>query len=193
MQASWREDADKLTFIACLPLQPSTQHTQNTTEDDDGPERMVGDVNLFLRPDDEGRDDSSPPSEGIEVVGEIELMIAEKHSQRRGYGRGALLAFLRYICEHKETILDEFLRSRGEEKSLTEAKRSQCLSVKIGQTNTRSLALFESLGFAKVSEEPNYFGEFELRRHDLTEANVRELEERFEVRDYVERRYKDRS
>ncbi|KAF2452480.1 GNAT domain-containing protein [Lineolata rhizophorae] len=59
MQRSWRHDADKLTFIACLPLASSSPPSGPTSSSpappmvirpaiDDAPARMLGDVNLFL-------------------------------------------------------------------------------------------------------------------------------------------------
>lgn len=143
---------------------------------------MVGDINLFLRIDD-GDDGKSLP----QIVGEVELMIAEKVNQGRGFGRAALLMFMRYIVEHQGPILNEFvsgddvdvetvrkLRTGVETAGSSEGLALQCLSVKIGQANSRSLALFESVGFEKCSYEPNFFGEFELRRRDLSLGSVDE-------------------
>lgn len=127
---------------------------------------MIGDINFFLRVDD-GDDGDAPP----EIIGEIELMIAEKVNQRRGFGKAALLAFMRYITERQGAILGEFVNGLDETiKGKVRARgelRFECLSVKIGQTNEKSLKLFEGLRFVKVSEEPSFFGEFELRRADL--------------------------
>ncbi|CRG88019.1 hypothetical protein PISL3812_05044 [Talaromyces islandicus] len=180
MQKSWREDGDKLTFIVCLPLTTSSSSEKKMVvpEETDAPERMVGDVNLFLRFDDD--DDDS-------VVGELELMIAEKQNQGKGFGRAALLAFLRYILARQDGIVDEFLHA--ENKHTPNKKEISYLSVKIGQTNTRSIALFESLGFTKVTLEPNYFGEFELRRADLDTANLEQMLNRFAVTGYEELKY----
>jgi DNA polymerase delta subunit 2 len=181
MQKSWREDGDKLTFIVCLPLTKSSSSEKNMVvpEETDAPERMVGDVNLFLRFDDD--DDNS-------VVGELELMVAEKQNQGKGFGRAALLAFLGYILARQDGIVDEFLQA--EKKHVPNSKKEiSYFSVKIGQTNTRSIALFESLGFTKVTLEPNYFGELELRRADLDAANLEQMLDRFAVTGYQELEY----
>lgn len=254
MQRSWRSDPDKLTFILCrpisIPIPPSreaatatspspstftsagsindTNTTPTLTPEDDSPPSMIGDINLFLRIDDGDEDDAAP-----KLVGEIELMVAEKANQRRGFGRAALLVFLRYIAEYESGILAEFARggldeevkerfglvsssststttssgtatatsisgkAEGRGKGASEEKEGKeegkntglefsYLSVKIGQSNTRSLALFESLGFSKVSDEPNFFGEFELRRVDLEMSSISEEMGRVGVEGYSE-------
>lgn len=140
----------------------------------------------FLRVDD-GLEGESPP----QIVGEIELMIAEKNNQRRGFGRAALLMFMRYIVQYQGAILEEFISGGGvdvdtvrklrtgveaeaseNEMATTSTLEFECLSVKIGKDNVRSLALFEGLEFEKVDSEPNYFGEFELRRKELSLGGV---------------------
>ncbi|KAE8383019.1 GNAT domain-containing protein [Aspergillus bertholletiae] len=168
MQQSWRQDPDKLTFIVCQPSPTGTP----LHDEDDSSERMIGDVNLFLRVDDGEEGDSEP-----QIVGEIELMIAEKCNQRKGLGKATLVSFLRYIADHEGEILEEFIRGdQAAAKALRETDvsgwRFSYLSVKIGQGNARSLGLFEGAGFRKVSEEANYFGEFELRRMDLGQNSM---------------------
>jgi GNAT superfamily N-acetyltransferase len=199
MQQSWRQDADKLTFIACLPLSspppPSSLAVDtavSVSEGDDAPERMIGDANLFLRYDDDDDDeDDQPERERGRVIGEIELMIAEKRNQGQGFGRGALLTFLWYIVSHEGEILDEFAQSTTDADERSKKRRKmKCLSVKIGKDNARSLALFESLGFEKRSPEPNYFGEFELRRHGLDGDAVVKLADAYGLKDYRELKYK---
>jgi GNAT superfamily N-acetyltransferase len=146
MQQSWRGDHDKLTFIACVPVDGAPEEILAGT--DDCPGRMLGDVNLFLSAAD---DDSKG------CVGELELMIAHPASRRRGYGRAAILAFLHYIAANLQGILGEYCTSQSIEKpSLVE------LRVKVGSKNEKSIKLFESIGFIQSQDGPNYFDELEL-------------------------------
>ncbi|CAG8090447.1 unnamed protein product [Penicillium salamii] len=192
MQRSWRQDADKLTFIVCRAITtgdegdiPSQRKLQ---AESDSPSNMVGDINLFLRIDD-GDEGDSPP----QIVGEVELMIAEKVNQRRGFGRAALLMFMRYIVERQGSILEEFVAGGSVDVETVRKLRSgvdadlefECLSVKIGSGNGKSLALFESTGFEKCAEEPNFFGEFELRRRDLSLGGVDGALERAGVKGFM--------
>ena len=222
MQRSWRNDTDKLTFISCLPLssQPLSfstgveesgihRNAATTTrikpEEDDAPDRMLGDVNLFLKLEDEdenidnaGEEESSHKLSPI--VGELELMIAQKEKQRHGFGRASLLCFMNYIAIHEVEIVRGFLRSharnqgqgqrneRNQEYGLDQAGDAKLvyLVVRIGATNERSLALFEGLGFRKVTDEPNYFGELELRKYGFDASDARGLMEQFGVQGYNE-------
>ncbi|KAI9865917.1 MAG: hypothetical protein M1813_001884 [Trichoglossum hirsutum] len=169
MQRSWQLDGDKLTFIICLQ-----SVGYGKTEED-----MIGDVNLFLATD----------GDGDGVVGEVELMIAEKAVRGKGLGRAGLLAFLRFVAVHLEEILREYhggVKSK-EERGLEYAR------ARISEGNSRSIGLFESVGFQKVSEEPNFFGEVELRMAGLTVGRIDALLERHGVLGYQETEYRGRS
>ncbi|KAL6237422.1 hypothetical protein BDW75DRAFT_82571 [Aspergillus navahoensis] len=171
MQQSWRNDADKLTFIICLPVAFERDNgSLSLLDQDDSPARMIGDINLFLRVEDEEEDEEGKSSTP-QIIGEIELMIAEKKDQGRGFGKAALLAFLTYVLKRESKILGEFAAGDEEAKRVMGGKVKEpkfgALSVKIGQVNERSLKLFEGLGFTKVGDSPNYFGEWELRRREL--------------------------
>ncbi|KAI5281559.1 hypothetical protein KEM54_003197 [Ascosphaera aggregata] len=104
------------------------------------------------------------------IVGELELLIAERKNQKCGYGRSALLCFLFYILRHEDVIVRGFLQSKqcnpppppSSSHGLQQKLAFFC--VKIGANNTGSIRLFESLGFTKIREQPNVFGELELRR-----------------------------
>ncbi|KAI9775314.1 MAG: hypothetical protein M1839_001298 [Geoglossum umbratile] len=172
MQRSWRTDGDKLTFIIYL---------QNPAHSEEPGENMIGDVNMFLTRDGGGGD-------GDGVVGELELMIAEKSMRGKGLGRAGLLAFLKFVVLHLEGILQEFnSRPGGENKQ----GGLEYLRVKIGEGNVGSIALFESLGFRRVGEEANIFGEVELRIVGLVGkgGGIDGLLERYGVMGYREVRY----
>jgi len=170
MQASWRQDADKLTFIVCtrptafaapatedgsgsLELQPSL-----TPGQEDTPDCMIGDVNLLLYPCDD--DDGDEEDKG-DVVGELEIMIARAEARGKGLAKEALQAFIWYVLYSLPDVMGEYKQGSGNGK---EKRSSQLkyLRVKIDKDNVRSLGLFENLGFRRVSG-PNYFGEVELR------------------------------
>ncbi|KAK6334044.1 hypothetical protein TWF696_002548 [Orbilia brochopaga] len=169
MQKAWREDADKLTFILCLPSERLQEALTQGSEDtsvrpeytviegsDDTNGNLIGDVNLFLCED---GDDLEEDDERKEVAGEIEVMIAKMEYQGQGLGKVAVLVFILYVLRHREQILAE-----GNSDWLTaKEKRLKHLRVKIGKDNTGSLMLFQKLGFKKIKEEPNVFDEFELR------------------------------
>lgn len=169
MQRSWRQDHDKLTFIACLP--PSPFPTTIVPKKDDTPSAMLGDINLFLFDDDDDEGDNDEAADEqindkvtASIIGEIELMIAVKSQHRKGHGRATLLAFLHYILTNTAAILDEY--TKGKQSHL------RYLRVKINKDNVKSINLFESVGFVRTSAEANYFGEVELRLQVLGNENV---------------------
>jgi RimJ/RimL family protein N-acetyltransferase len=157
MQASWRQDGDKLTFIACLPKTIETKSTDATLEVvggvDDADERMIGDVNLFLSEDDV-EDEGMEKGQVKKVIGEVEIMIAEQEARGKGYGKAVLRTFMWYILANIDAILGEFTKGEAELKFFR---------VKIDVENETSIKLFEKVGFTKISSTPNYFGEIELR------------------------------
>ncbi|KAF2149870.1 hypothetical protein K461DRAFT_296288 [Myriangium duriaei CBS 260.36] len=156
MQRSWRTDADKLTFIIAEPTQ-SQNGQQISPGEYDRSDRMIGDVNLFLADDDDFVNPEADKDVPRYVVGELELMIARRDQRRHGYGSGALKAFIGYVKENLDKILGEY--ASGQLASLS------YLRVRIGADNAGSIALFEGIGFKKISEKANFFGELELRRN----------------------------
>lgn len=173
MQRSWRNDADKLTFIICLPL-PDAEGVMSIKADEfDGEERMVGDVNLFLFTNDEDVSEYASPSVSTGLVGELELMIALPSLRRKGYGRAALSTFVAYILRNWTEIAREyasFIREQAEKAENGDVPNLDYLRVKINEQNTGSIALFQILGFEPQNEgRANYFGEVELRWYSVQE------------------------
>jgi DNA polymerase delta subunit 2 len=162
MQQSWRADADKLTFIICRSRSGVDLSASQTREGRLDVDSMIGDVNLFISlAEDEA---TSKPI----LLGELELMIAERSEHRKGYGRSALLAFLQYIIQHEIDVLRDFQFQGGQPSPSSQTRGQQCrrfdhFAVKIGESNHGSIALFEGLRFHKTGDTPSYFGEYELR------------------------------
>lgn len=190
MQRSWRTDNDKLTFIVCQSRQEPKNVSQTVRGgQDDRPERMVGDINLFLfepEGDDDDEDDSGEqaPNSSNALVGEIELMIARKALHRQGYGRAALLSFTAYILDTWTEIAAEYSSSAGDQTT----RPLQYLRVKINQSNARSIALFQSIGFVQTAAGANYFGEVELRwQPSRSGLETRKGWEESQLLDFVEK------
>ncbi|KAG8784402.1 hypothetical protein FRB91_008827 [Serendipita sp. 411] len=156
MQAKWRLDNDKLTFIILARPEGSFSHTKAFI--DTLP--MVGDVNIFLTKNAEDEDEA-----------EVEVMIAETTFQRQGLAFSAVSALLHYVINHK--ILPNFEGLGHEEIS------PSMLVARIGGSNTASISLFKKLGFRIVKPE-NVFGEVELRVCGDTEELMGHWEDRGE-------------
>jgi RimJ/RimL family protein N-acetyltransferase len=84
MQQTWRDDKNKCTFIVLTTNENGSDESGSFCEDEDI-KRMIGDVNIFLSCDDEGR-----------KCAEIDVMIAEPLYRREGCGREAILLMLWY-------------------------------------------------------------------------------------------------
>lgn len=187
-QVSWRASHDKLTFIICQPLSslPSDEGegeeeggkkscaTSIRAGGPDAPERMVGDVNLFLYADDEDEDGGIPSARPRFCAGEVDIMVAERRHRGKGLGGAAVRAFLQYVWRHLDGVLREYAEDKGDECARA-PPRLRLLMAKVRQDNRQSIALFRSLGFEQEGGV-NYFGEVKLvlRRLDEFAADVPE-------------------
>lgn len=140
---------------------------------------MIGDVNMFVSMQEE-------ENGTLSLVGEVELMIALKAFQHKGYGRAALLTFLRYVMQHEAEIVKKFLEQTSQSSA---TGKFDYLTAKIKEENERSLRLFESTGFERLSTVPNFFGEFELRCKELSVENITRMMDVYGVDGYEEREY----
>ena len=180
MQRTWRQHSDKLTFISCRPLSRLSATVE--ARQHDSPEKMVGDVNLFLA--------FSDGEDGNGVTGEVELMIARRQDQGQGFGRATIVAFLAFVSRHEHDILQEYcLAAKALHGRNMDATSFEHLRVRIGSENSRSIHLFESLGFRKTQQEPNFFGEFELRLTSASNWRSSEWVEKFGIARYTESQY----
>ncbi|XP_048006324.1 alpha/beta-tubulin-N-acetyltransferase 9 [Leguminivora glycinivorella] len=122
MQKSWREDADKCTFIIL----------DKAKFDKDGDEisAMIGDTNIFIK----GSDAST---------GEIEIMIAEKTARGKRLGWEAVILMLLYGI--KEIKLQHF-----EAKILMKNSISIEMFQKLGFEETSTSDVFKEVTLGKV-------------------------------------------
>ncbi|KAI0192181.1 acetyltransferase domain-containing protein [Astrocystis sublimbata] len=180
-QQSWRVAHDKLTFIICRSHDGTWRRHADTggqvirAGEDDAPERMVGDVNLFLTALDDGDDENEHvrgDGNGVGeqggngakvekdqphyVQGEIDIMIAVPEDRGKGLGEAAVRAFLRYLSRNREDIMKEYMRVEG-----TKTAKIKRLIAKIHAHNKGSIRLFGNLGFMRVGE-PDYFNEISM-------------------------------
>ncbi len=159
MQQSWANDRDKCTFILVDKslLTEASPNTPITTDNNGlGPisleasvRCMCGDVNTFLTYVDSddwyGVDDGvvTPTTTNRElIIGEMEVMIAEEKSRRKGIAQEAVTLLMNYVKRHLS--VDHF-------------------QAKIGETNHASLSMFrQRLGF-KDHRYYKVFEEYHLR------------------------------
>ncbi|KAL3937323.1 MAG: hypothetical protein SGBAC_007553 [Bacillariaceae sp.] len=132
MQQSWRDDPLKCTFI--IHASEACDLDDSKVSVEKNVHAMVGDVNLFLSDiepdeDEEGTSSELPPTtEKPLIQAEIDIMIAEKTYQRRGFGKAATCSMLLYGANQLKVY------------------RFFC---KINEDNTASINLFERLGFTQ--------------------------------------------
>ncbi|KAL2110078.1 hypothetical protein VUR80DRAFT_1637 [Thermomyces stellatus] len=166
-QEEWRASGDKLTFILCLPRR-SGEHGAGAGEGkgvrvgvDDAEGRMIGDVNLFLYPDDPDSEDEPQEEQtkggNARVFGEVDVMLAERSHRRHGHGKAAVQTLLRFLRRNLRPILAEYASFTNQEGEVELVR----LVAKIKDKNEASKTLFAGLGFVSTGEV-NYFGEVEM-------------------------------
>lgn len=99
MQASWRDDDGKCTFIVL-----DASDVDPASLDSSSLDRMIGDTNFFLQDPDEDDEDAVPSAE-------IEIMIAEQSARRKGLASEALRLMMRY--GHDVLKLERFVAKIG--------------------------------------------------------------------------------
>ena len=116
-QESWRTDEQKLTFL----IRDKTQEGKP----------LCGDINAFFSEfyEEDWTHADMEPSKPDGLVAEINLMIAEKNSRRKGIAREALQLFTAYF--------------------LAKIHNVKVLVAKIQLNNLASIKLFESLGYTE--------------------------------------------
>lgn len=129
MQQTWLNDEDKLTFIVLDRRLYESISNENEQEREIC--AMVGDVNIFLlSPDD---NDMVEESADLKNIAELEIMIADKAFRGKGLGIEAIYLMMNYALQHlKSPPLKKFI-------------------VKIDDTNTPSIKMFEKLGFSQFN------------------------------------------
>ena len=116
---------------------------------------MLGDVNLFIYPDDAEEGDEA----GRRVFGEVDVMLAETSHRRHGHGKAAVQTLLLFLKRNLRPILAEYA-SFTNSGDVGDIKLDR-LVAKIKDRNEPSKVLFKSLGFVPKGEV-NYFGEVEM-------------------------------
>ncbi|KAL2340377.1 hypothetical protein Fmac_008317 [Flemingia macrophylla] len=114
MQLSWSRDPNKETFI----ILDKDLIVGDFSHGEPHLEAMVGDVNIFMN-------DLDNP-----LLAEVEIMIAEPKSRRKGLGKESIIMMMTFAIEKLGIT---------------------CFQVKIGESNGASLDLFQKLGFVETS------------------------------------------
>lgn len=179
-----------MTFILCQPnADPAAaDFAYVRTGQVDAPERMIGDINFFLYPfdDDDENDSASSDLAADYCVGEVDIMIADQAHRSKGIGRASVSAFLYYIFQNLQAILEEYnladSRPRPTGNGPKELKL-KTLMAKIKADNAASIALFKTLGFLQQGEV-NYFGEIKMTLDDFDRISSTVLEGYKEI-DYI--------
>jgi RimJ/RimL family protein N-acetyltransferase len=158
MQAAWREDGDKLTFIVLDGAALAAAGAGGVARPQAVLRAMVGDVNLFFQAvdDDDGDEGgggagggarggrASPSGEGAAptTCAEVEVMIAAPSARGRGLGAAAVRLLLAYARKHCGL---------------------RAATAKVGRGNAASLSMFQGrLGFGVV-RDVEVFDERHLR------------------------------
>eukprot|EP01132_Coremiostelium_polycephalum_P000802 gene802-997_t len=137
-QQSWYEDPKKCTFIILDKELVSSSSYDDLTVNDIDIKSMVGDINIFFNDFEELG------------TGELEIMIAEPSSRRKGLGKEAIGIMMEYAI--KNLLLDGIVSGGGVERFI----------VKIGQENQPSITLFKNHFHFIQQGDVNVFGEVNL-------------------------------
>ncbi|KAK2705043.1 alpha/beta-tubulin-N-acetyltransferase 9-like [Artemia franciscana] len=126
MQQTWRKDEDKCTFIIL--------DGDILQEKGDEIEAMVGDVNLFIAEEEEGRS------------AEIEIMVAEPKARGKKIGWNATLSMIRYGIEQLEIQI--FTSKIGYDN-----ETSQRLFKRLKFTETNRVDIFQEIHYNCVVDD----------------------------------------
>ncbi|KZP31910.1 hypothetical protein FIBSPDRAFT_812908 [Athelia psychrophila] len=162
MQKKWRIDDDKLTFI--ILARPEHRSEDLPGRDDSNLDNlpMVGDVNMFLKgipphlrkaPSKNASFDTDEQEED-DFEAELEIMIADPESRRKGLAYEALQLLISYATDPRDVTNTSCPAQLPIPRS--------SLVVRVSQSNTPSIKLFERLGM-RIVKWVEAFQEVEMR------------------------------